>query len=242
MDNDPVEFIHRYHEQEDIEIAGFLAAQFAYGRIEIFKRFLEAIFTLMEDGPRKFVERCDFGHLKGFYYRFQKDGDIILLFESLRKIYGDFGSMGAMLKTYYRGDVREALWAVRQHLFHDNDALTFFFPRFSTTNPLKRWNLYLRWMVRKDAIDRGLWDFIDRSNLVIPLDTHLFKIGRCFGWTKRASQSYAAALEITDVLKNLSPDDPLKYDFFLCHKIGIGAGCAGKKTSQCKEVCLLYEV
>jgi uncharacterized protein (TIGR02757 family) len=97
-------------------------------------------------------------------------------------------------------------------------------------------------MVREDMIDRGLWGFIDKKDLVIPLDTHLFKIGRCLGWTERNSQSYKAALEITDILKNLSPDDPLKYDFFLCHRIGIGAGCTGKRTSQCEKVCLLHEI
>lgn len=196
----------------------------------------------MEEGPRKFVEKGDFRRLKGRYYRFQKDGDIILLFQSLQKIYRDFGGVGNMLKAYYRSDIREALWKARQHLFHNSDALTFFFPKPSTTNPLKRWNLYLRWMVRKDMIDRGLWGFIDRSNLVMPLDTHIFKIGKCLGWTKRASQSYGAALEITEALKVFSPDDPLKYDFFLCHKIGIGAGCTGKKTPLCKKACLIYEI
>jgi uncharacterized protein (TIGR02757 family) len=196
----------------------------------------------MEEGPRRFVEKGDFRRLKGLYYRFQKDGDIILLFESMRKIYEDFGSMGAMLMTYYQGDIRAALLKARRHIFHSSDALTFFFPKPSPANPLKRWNLYLRWMVRKDAIDRGLWDFIDRSDLVIPLDTHLFKIGRCLGWTEHNSPSYSAALDITDALKKLSPDDPLKYDFFLCHKIGIGAGCTGKKTSQCEKVCLIYEI
>lgn len=196
----------------------------------------------MDYGPRKFVEKGDFRRLKGRYYRFQKDGDILLLFQSLRKIHGDFGGIGNMLKAYYRGDIREALWKARRHLFHDSDALTFFFPKPSTTNPHKRWNLYLRWMVRKDMIDRGLWNFVDKKDLMIPLDTHIFKIGRCLGWTKRASQSYGAALEITEALKAFSPDDPLKYDFFLCHKIGIGAGCTGKKTPQCKKACLVYEV
>jgi uncharacterized protein (TIGR02757 family) len=196
----------------------------------------------MEEGPRRFVEKGDFRHLKGLYYRFQRDSDIILLFESLRKIYEDFGSMGAMLMTYYQGDIRMALWKARRHIFHNSDALTFFFPKPSPANPLKRWNLYLRWMVREDTIDRGLWKFIDKGDLIIPLDTHLFKIGRCLGWTKRNSQSYDAALEITDALKKLSPDDPLKYDLFLCHRIGIGAGCTGKKTSQCEKVCLLHEI
>jgi uncharacterized protein (TIGR02757 family) len=243
MRNDPVEFVHRYHTREDIEIAGFLSAQFAYGKIEIFKRFLEEMFTLMgEEGPRQFIEKGDFRRLRGLYYRFQKDSDIMLLFQILRKIYRDFDGIGGMIRTYYRGDVREAIWSARTHLFGDSDGLTFFFPKPSKTNPLKRWNLYLRWMVRKDTIDRGLWDFIDRSDLVIPLDTHIFKIGRCLGWTKRASQSYGAARDITDVLKKLSPEDPLKFDFFLCHKIGIGAGCTGRRTPQCKKACMVYEI
>jgi uncharacterized protein (TIGR02757 family) len=196
----------------------------------------------MGASPRRYIEKGDFTNLKGLYYRFQKDSDILFLFQSLRRIQTDFGGIGAMFREYYNGDIRGALWKIREHLFQDRDGLTFFFPKPSQTSPLKRWNLYLRWMVRKDEIDRGLWDFIDKADLVIPLDTHIFKIGRCLGWTKRNSPSYSAALEITDVLKRLSPEDPLKYDFFLCHKIGIGAGCTGKKGAQCKKVCLLYEI
>lgn len=196
----------------------------------------------MEEGPFRFVEKGDFTGLKGYYYRFQKDNDIIRLFESLRKIYGDFGGIGAMLRTYYKGDIREALWKVRDHLFKGGNDLIFFFPKPSSVNPLKRWNLYLRWMVRKDVIDRGLWDFIDRKDLMVPLDTHVFKIGKCLGWTKRASQSYRAALDITEALRKFAPDDPLKYDFFLCHKVGIGAGCTGKRTPQCRKACPVYEI
>ena len=240
LNNDPVEFCHRYSAKEDIEIAGFLASQFAYGKIELFKRFLEDIFALMGESPKTFIERGDFTRFEGLYYRFQKDRDIMLLFESLRKIYEGFGGIGAMFKTYYQGDVRETLWKMREYLLSDSNELIFFFPKPSATNPLKRWNLYLRWMVRKDTIDSGIWDFMDKSDLVIPLDTHIFKIGRCFGWTKRNTPSYAAAREITGVLKDFSPEDPLEYDFFLCHRIGIGAGCTGKRGPQCKKVCLLY--
>lgn len=241
VNNDPVEFCHRYSSKVDVEIAGFLASQFAYGKIELFKRFLEDIFVLMGESLKAFIERGDFARFEGLYYRFQKDRDIILLFESLRKIYGGFGGIGAMFKEYYQGDARETLWKMREYLLPDSNELTFFFPKPSSTNPLKRWNLYLRWMVRKDAIDRGIWDFMDKSDLVIPLDTHIFKIGRCFGWTMRNTPSYAAAREITDVLKGFSPGDPLEYDFFLCHRIGIGAVCTGKRGPQCRKVCLLYE-
>jgi uncharacterized protein (TIGR02757 family) len=238
---DPVEFIHRYADDRDREIAGFLASQFAYGKIETFKAFLEKLFGLMEASPYSFIRKGDFSKVRGLYYRFQKDKDIILLLVTLQRIIDEFGNIGAMLRHYYRGDIREALWTMREHLFRDSDELTFFFPKPSSTNPLKRWSLYLRWMVRKDAIDIGIWDFIDRSDLVMPLDTHIFKIGRCTGWTQQRTQSYKAACEITEALKIFSPEDPLRYDLFLCHTIGIGAGCTGKRTPACKDRCLLYE-
>jgi len=105
---------------------------------------------------------------------------------------------------------------------------------------LKRWNLYFRWMVRKDEVDVGLWDFIDKKNLIIPLDTHLFKIGRCIGWTECKTPTFRAAKEITEALKKFSPEDPLKYDLFLCHRVGIGAECTGRKTAGCRKKCVIY--
>lgn len=237
-----MEFVHRYDTKEDMEIAGFLASQFAYGKISLFKNFLEMLFSRMGQSPGLFISEGHFHVIKGLYYRFQKDTDIILLMESLRAIKKNFGSIGAMLRQFYDGNIQKTLWMARDHLFPGRDDTTFFFPKPSPANPLKRWNLYLRWMVRKDAIDVGLWDFIRPAELIVPLDTHVFKIGRCMGWTKRAAPSYAAAQEITDVLKGYSPEDPLRYDFFLCHKIGIGAGCTGKKGTQCKGVCLLNEI
>jgi uncharacterized protein (TIGR02757 family) len=237
---DPVEFIQRYADDREREIAGFLASQFAYGKIETFKAFLEKLFGLMGKSPYRFIRKGDFSKVRGLYYRFQKDKDITLLLATLRVIIDEFGGIGAMLRHYYRGDIRETLWAVREHLFRDGNELTFFFPKPSPTNPLKRWSLYLRWMVRKDAVDIGIWDFIDRRDLIMPLDTHIFKIGRCIGWTQQRTPSYKAAREITGALKAFSPDDPLKYDLFLCHKVGIGAGCTGKRTPACKDRCLLY--
>jgi uncharacterized protein (TIGR02757 family) len=238
--NDPVVFIRRYREDHDREIAGFLASQFAYGKIETFRTFLEKLFALMGESPFSFIKAGDFSGVRGLYYRFQKDKDIVLLLETLQRIIDEFGNIGAMLRYFYRGDIREALWAAREHLFRNGNELTFFFPKPSSTNPMKRWSLYLRWMVRKDAVDIGIWGFIDKRALIVPLDTHIFKIGRCAGWTQQKTQSYKAACEITDALKRFSPDDPLKYDLFLCHAIGIGAGCTGQRTPACKDRCLLY--
>jgi uncharacterized protein (TIGR02757 family) len=239
---DPVEFLQRYRDPKDMEIAGFLASQFAYGRIDIFKRFLGELFDSMGESPGRFVEAGDFSRLRGLYYRFHKDGEIIDLFGVLRRVAQEYGGIGEMMRRFYRGDVREAIWSIRDHVMSaDGKKLLFFFPKRLKANPLKRWNLYLRWMVREDEIDVGLWDFIDRADLTIPLDTHIFKIGRCQGWTDQRSPSWKAAREITEALKEHCPEDPLKYDLFLCHHVGIDAGCSGRRTPACEQKCLLVK-
>jgi uncharacterized protein (TIGR02757 family) len=237
--DDPVEFMGRYGETSDMEIAGFLASQFAYGRIEVMKRFLRDLFGRMGASPAGYVQRGDYSNLHGLYYRFQKEEDLVRLFLVLKRILDEYGGIGVLVKAFYKGDFRASLWAIRAHLFTDSNDLTWFFPKRSDTNPLKRWNLYLRWMVRKDRIDAGIWDFIAKGDLIIPLDTHLFKIGRCLGWIGQRNQTHKAAREMTDALKRFCPDDPLKYDFFLCHRVGIEAGCKGTKSDECSARCIL---
>ncbi|OPY83365.1 MAG: hypothetical protein A4E65_00591 [Syntrophorhabdus sp. PtaU1.Bin153] len=193
----------------------------------------------MGPSPSEFIARGDFAALEGLYYRFQKTEDIIDLFGVLKTILDRYGSIGRMAQRFYRGNVRDMLWQVRRELLDEHEGLMFFFPKPSGANPLKRWNLYLRWMVRKDEIDAGLWDFIPTHRLIVPLDTHIFKIGRCVGWTKRSSPSWKAACEITEALRGFSPEDPLRYDFFLCHKVGIGAGCKGVRMPECAKRCAL---
>jgi uncharacterized protein (TIGR02757 family) len=237
--SDPVEFVHCYRNVLDKEIAGFLASQFAYGKIEVMKRFLRDLFERMGDSPERFVREGRWESLNGLYYRFQKSDEIVLLFGVLNLVYDRYASLGELLRTAHQGDIRKTVWSLRNHLHLKDDELIFFFPKPLAASPMKRWSLYLRWMVRKDEIDSGIWDFVDKRGLVVPLDTHLFKIGRCLGWTKRKSPSWHAALEITNALKEACPEDPLKYDFFLCHKVGIGAGCTGDQKAECDEKCVL---
>ena len=218
---------------------GFLASQFAYGRIGIMKAFLYNFFRRMGESPERFLIKGDWSSLAGLYYRFQKTEEIIRLVTVLRYVIDGWGSLGSLIRSLYEGDTREAVWRLREQIGLDGRELIFFFPKRLKSSPLKRWNLYLRWMVRKDAIDEGLWDFIDPENLVVPLDTHLYKIGRCMGWTERKSPTWNAALDITRALKEVCPEDPLRYDFFLCHRVGIGAGCSGRRSGKCDEKCLL---
>lgn len=207
----------------------------------VFRKFLEEIFFIMGSSPSNFILRGDFSSFQGHYYRFQKSDDIVYLFAVLKRILEEFGDMGSMARNFFTGDTRDMVWKIRKALFKSDDQLTFFFPKPSPSNPMKRWNLYLRWMVRKDEIDAGLWGFIPRDRLIIPLDTHIFKIGRCLGWTTQKNPSWKAAWEITNALKIYSPDDPLQYDFFLCQKVGIEGGCTGIRTSACKNTCLLIQ-
>jgi len=236
--NDPVSFLHRFSDGQDIELAGFIASQFAYGRVQQVLQFLGKLFERMAGGPYQFVREGDFSRLAGLYYRFHKGPDIVRLFEALKAIAERFGSIGGMIAHYYEGDFRRALWASGLDLTKGDDRLRFFFPRPSPTSPLKRWNLYARWMVRRDEIDFGLWHFMDKGSLIIPLDANLFKIGTCCGWIDQKAQSWKGACQITEALKAFCPEDPLKYDFFLCHVIGIGGNCTGRGAA-CREGCLL---
>lgn len=224
-----------------MEIAGFLASQFAYGNIKAMEMFLGRLFGTLGPRPAEFIKGGDLNILRPLYYRFQKGDEIVGLLSVLRRVQKEFGGLGDLFRSCFRGDSREALWTMRALLFEDRDDLIFFFPRPSEANPLKRWNLFLRWMVRKDDIDAGIWDFIHPRDLVVPLDTHLFKIGRCMGWTARRSATWKAALEITGALKEYCPHDPLKYDFFLCHRVGVEGGCRGTRTRECEGKCVLLE-
>jgi uncharacterized protein (TIGR02757 family) len=97
----------------------------------------------------------------------------------------------------------------------------------------KRMNLYLRWMVRDRDIDFGIWKGIPKDRLIIPLDTHIARIGKCLGLTVRSTADWKMAQEITRSLKRLDPVDPLKYDFALCHQ-GIAGVCSTQKCADCR--------
>ena len=110
-----------------------------------------------------------------------------------------------------------------------------FFSRPSCGGACKRLNLFLRWMVRRDAVDFGIWTDVSPAKLIIPLDTHVIRVGRCLGLTRYASPGWKMAADITASLRALDPDDPVKYDFSLCH-LGMADMCGfnrAKRDSQC---------
>lgn len=237
---DPVYFPHLFSEPKDIEIAAFIAAQFSYGNIVQIMAFLKELFSRIGTRPKEFIISGEFSKLKGLYYRFHKEREIELFFFTLRNILSIYGSIEELFSHVYKGDTTKAIFSLRERIGIPAGELKFFFPLESKTNPLKRWNLFLRWMVRKDGIDFGIWNLLRPRDLLVPLDTHIFKVAKCLGWIQKNKKDLEAAKEITAKLRLISPEDPLKYDFFICHFIGIENKCPGIKRDLCKGRCIFY--
>jgi uncharacterized protein (TIGR02757 family) len=113
----------------------------------------------------------------------------------------------------------------------------YFYPRPSAGSACKRLNLFLRWMVRRDALDLGVWSAVTPARLIVPLDTHVIRVGRCLRLTRYSSPGWPMAREVTASLRTLDPDDPVKYDFSLCH-LGMMNAC-GYGRRQADHQCPL---
>lgn len=230
--NDPVEFPHRYKDKQDIEIAGLIAALFSYGRVELFKPVIEEILKRMGKSPYDFILNFKLSSqsrfFEGLYYRFQKQEDIIKLINLIRLFIQRHNSIEETFCQFYRpededtfnaieGFSRYSLSLLKNTIGLHTRGLKQLFPLPSSGSACKRLNLFLRWMVRKDEIDLGIWKGIPKNKLIIPLDVHIARIGTKLGLTMRRTPDIKMAREITCALKRLDPEDPLKYDFLLCH-------------------------
>lgn len=250
IENDPVSIVHRYEDPADQEIAGLIASSFAYGQVGVFLPRLRRLFEQMGPSPRAYLEafdpRREAPALDWFAYRFHGPGDLGALLAGARDLLREEGSLGRFLgeEIQRRGSTREALAAfaarIRQGALAAAEAfppprdLDHLLPDPMRGSASKRLLLYLRWMVRKDAVDRGAWaSWIPRSALVVPLDTHLFRIARLLGLTRRRDASWRTAEAITASLARLDPTDPVRYDFVLCH-LGMSGLCPSRrKRTRC---------
>jgi uncharacterized protein (TIGR02757 family) len=251
MRSDPIEFPHRYKNAPDVEVVAFLSSSFAYGRVGIFKSIVERILSHMGASPYDFLLHLDIKKARrsfsGIRYRFNENEDILCLLFALHSILKRNSSIEtAFRKSYYQddADIGRGLSGLMRTMLEIDTTKVYgrdarpagylqFFPSPANGSACKRANLFLRWMIRDRDIDFGIWNGIPKNKLVIPLDTHIARISRCLGFTERRSQDWKTAVEITLALKVLDPQDPLKYDFALCHH-GISGICKGK-TESCKS-------
>jgi uncharacterized protein (TIGR02757 family) len=246
---DPIEFPHSYTRTEDIETSGFISASFAYGKVDLFKPIIKRVLTIMGESPYEFLMTFDLkkrGYFKDIFYRFNKADDIVCLIFVLSEILKKHKSLQSLFMTFYSPDhidIGEALKSfINAFLNFDTSAVygkniktsgfLQFFPSPKKGSACKRMNLFLRWMVRDRDIDFGLWKGVPKNKLIIPLDAHIARISRCLRLTGRKSQDWKMAVEITESLKKLDPEDPLKYDFALCHQ-GISKICSDNRCMDC---------
>jgi len=211
---DPLMIARKYRD----EYISLICALFAYGRASSIVKFLDSLdFTLIDDDEVTIERR-----LKGNYYRFQNSKDIMAMFKTIRRIKQKDSIEDIIMKGYSReGNILDGLWELIKELEminnYDSRGYRFLIGRvpkkISSASPFKRYMLYFRWMVRESKLDLGLWNKIDRANLIIPLDTHTFNISKRLGLLKRKSYDLKSAIELTNTLKMFDSNDPLKYDF-----------------------------
>lgn len=222
--NDPVLFIHRFKNKQDAEIAGFIASMFAYGKREVFITKLNHIFELMENKPLDYIKSFNSkqNNVINCDYRFSKDCDFIQILKILNRLYNENETLESLFKYGYeqKNDIWNMFQVVVDYFYSNIDmevtkGFYHMLPNPEKKSALKRLNMLMRWFIRKSAVDIGIWNFIPKSELLIPLDTHVAKISRKLGLLKRNDNGYESVMEITQNLRKLDPIDPIKYDFAL---------------------------
>ncbi len=209
------------HRDERIAL---ICALFGYGSARQIVAFLDRLDFCLLDAPEERIMR----DLQGLKYRFQTSEDVAALFVALRRL-GRERSLGEIVRKGYeaRGEIRDGLWALidtlREAYPYKSRGYDFLVGRVpedpDRCAPFKRYMMYYRWMVRRDALDLGLWEGIDPADLIVPLDTHTHAVSLRLGLLERKSYDMRAALELTETLRRFDTTDPVKYDFAL-YRIG----------------------
>ena len=220
--DDPVQFPHRFNKKEDVEIAAFLASIFAYGKREVFVSKLNILFEKMNNNPLEFVLNFDENNhiLDDFDYRFSVGIDIVQIVLILKLLYTSGESLEALFKYGWKQshNVKEMLVCAVDYFYSRvtlpvTKGFYHLLPNPAKNSACKRLNMFLRWMVRDGEVDLGIWKFMPKSELLIPLDVHVAKISRKLGLLTRSQNDYKALLELMENLKKFDSKDPVKYDF-----------------------------
>lgn len=227
---DPLQFPHLFKDEKDIEVMASIASVFAYGNVKHIVNSLNKFLVFADNQPYKFIQGFSMNKTqsKNFIHRFYSNKDILHFFQLLNQAYCEFDSLKKLfLSGYHETDSNTKnaitnfsnffLQKAQNEFGSLSRGLKFMFPLPEKGSACKRMNLFLRWMVRKDELDFGLWSEIPTSKLIVPVDTHIARICKQLNLTKRKNVGWQMAEEITDNLKKFDPDDPVKYDFAICH-------------------------
>jgi len=218
---DPLEFVYRYETAGDREIAGFVAAALAYGNVTQILKSVEKVLKPMGASPRLWLLKSSASDISRtfllFKHRFTTGAELSIFLINIKTAIEKHGSLeNCFLKHYRPADetLADAIYAFVND-FNARGCAPTLTPCPEKKSSFKRLNLFLRWMVRSDAVDPGVWGKVPPSKLIIPLDTHMFQVAKRTGLTRRNDTSMKTALEITAAFRKVSPEDPVRYDFSL---------------------------
>jgi uncharacterized protein (TIGR02757 family) len=213
---DPLLIASKYND----ESIALICALFAYGNAKLIVKFLDSLdFSLLEASDEVIKKS-----LSTHYYRFQNSDDVVAIFIALKRL----KKIDSIENLFYAGykkehNILDGLWsfisALKEVYPYESRGYKFLIgsvpKKINSAGTYKRYLMYLRWMVRSDELDLGLWSKIDKKDLLMPLDTHTFKVSQKLGLLERKTYDMKATLELTSKLKTFDSLDPIKYDFAL---------------------------
>jgi len=225
--DDPVQFVHNFKNKNDAVLAGFIASLFSYGNRKVFIKKLYELFGFADKTLSDYIKDGDFFLIekRNFNYRFSNSYEIIEVLKILSKLYNSSNGLEELFK--YGWDKEKNIITMLKIVvdyFYANaskdvgQGFYYLLPNPDKNSAMKRMNMFLRWMVRKSAVDTGFWNFIPKSELLIPLDVHVARLSRGMNLLERKSNDMAAVIELTNNLKKFDPEDPVKYDFAIFGK------------------------
>lgn len=235
--NDPISIPHRYTLQQDIEIAGFFAALFAWGNRTTILKKCEDLLNRMDAAPFAFIQQhqaVDLKRFLNFKHRTFQPTDILYCIEFLKHHYQKHSSLEAAF-CLQQQDMENRLNAFHAYFFSLPDAperTRKHIPAPAKGSTCKRLNMFLRWMVRKDqrGVDFGIWKKIKPSTLICPVDVHVARVARMLGLIERKQTDWQTAVELTHALRKFDAADPVKYDLAL-FSLGVHEQARMLKTS-----------
>lgn len=223
---DPLQMVLEYEDPSDREIVGLVAASLAFGNVKqiltSIGRILPALGSpaqyLAETAPRTIQRR-----FQDFRHRYASGDDLAELLCGIQRVRAEYGSLETCFVRALRardGDLVAALGDFTDALRVDPATPNFLLPHPARGSACKRLHLYLRWMVRRDAVDPGGWDRVDPAALMVPLDTHMHRLARRMGLSQRRQADARTVREVTEGFRQWAPRDPARYDFALT-RLGI---------------------
>jgi len=223
-ERDPVSFLYRYREAADREIAGLVAAFLAYGRLKQIMRSVEDALSRLGPRPARTILGSTSRELRhacgGFVHRLVDAAGLHALLRAVQDVVRTHGSIQACFLAHDDpavADVQPGLVGLARELRQGRAELAHLVADPAKGSACKRWHLYLRWLVRRDAVDPGGWGSVSPARLLVPLDAHMWRVCSGLGLTRRKCCNLAAAREITCHFRRVCPADPVRYDFALMH-------------------------